>query len=90
MLVVVAVLAAASCWAIADVGRTTATRHRAQIAADAAALASSGGDRPAAVRLADANGGTLVSWRFDADTLTVQVVVDVGGITATARATRAP
>ena len=63
-------------------------REQAQIAADAAALAGTDGGRPAAAQLAHANGGVLVSFTLVADA--VQVVVRVGDVTATARATRAP
>lgn len=65
-----------------------AARQRAQNAADAAALAGVDGGEPAARRLADSNGGVLVSWRRDGRV--VVVVVRVGDATARARATDAP
>lgn len=64
------------------------TREQAQIAADAAALAGTVGGRPAAAKLARANGGVLLSFVFIGET--VQVTVRVDDATATARATRAP
>ena len=64
------------------------TLEHAQIAADAAALAGTAGGRSAAVELASANGGVLVS--FTAVGAEVQVVVRVDEATAPARATRAP
>jgi hypothetical protein len=64
------------------------TREQAQIAADAAALAGTDGGQPAAVKLARANGGVLVSFIVVGEA--VQVVVRVGDAAATARATRAP
>jgi hypothetical protein len=62
-------------------------RHSGQ-AADAAALAGVVGGRPAAERLAAANGASLVA--FTTDGLTAQATVRVGEAQATARATRAP
>jgi len=62
--------------------------EQAQIAADASALAGTDGGRPAAAKLARANGGVLVSFTLVGEA--VEVVVRVGGATATARATRAP
>lgn len=64
------------------------TREQAQIAADAAALAGTVGGRQAAVELASANGGVLVSFTEVGDA--VQVVVSVDEAIATARATRTP
>jgi hypothetical protein len=58
---------------------------RARSAADAAALAGVRGGRSAAARLAVANGGRLVSWEQDGDT--VLVTVRVGDAVADARAT---
>ena len=68
-------------------GRVVA-QEQAQAAADAAALAGAVGGRPAAERLAAANGGELVA--FTTDGLTAQATVRVAGAVATARATRAP
>lgn len=65
-----------------------ADRHRAQTAADAAALAGVTGGRAGAVRLAAANDGTLVAWRLVGDD--VVVTVEVGGHRASARATDGP
>jgi hypothetical protein len=63
---------------VGDVGR-------ARAAADAAALAGVEGGRPAATRLATANGATLVAWARDG--VDVVVTVRVGRAAATARAT---
>ncbi len=59
---------------------------RARTAADAAALGGVEGGRAAATRLATANGGSLVSWSREGDTVTV--TVRVGDAVATARASR--
>lgn len=64
------------------------TRQQAQIAADAAALAGTTGGQAAAARLAQRNGGLLLS--FDEAGGVVWVTVMVDEITAAARATRAP
>ena len=74
--------------ATARFGGRVVTRQQAQVAADAAALAGAAGGRAAAATLAGANGGVLVTYAFEGDT--VQVVVRVGEATATAWATRAP
>jgi hypothetical protein len=58
---------------------------RARAAADAAALAGVTGGRPASLRLAAANGATLVAWARDGRD--VVVTVRVGPATATAGAT---
>ena len=57
---------------------------RARTAADAAALAGVAEGRPAARRLAEANGGVLVEYRNEG--ATVEVVVRVGDAAARARA----
>ena len=61
---------------------------RARSAADAAALASVEGGRPAAIELAAANGATLVSWKQVGPEVVVEV--RVGDAVARARATNAP
>jgi predicted MarR family transcription regulator len=63
-------------------------RQQAQAAADAAALAGVSGGRAASSRLASANDGVLVSWSQRGHEVTV--TVQVGGQSATARATDAP
>jgi hypothetical protein len=63
----------------------TVDRARARTAADAAALAAAGADDDAAAALADQNGGALV--RVTRVGHEVEVVVQVGGARATARAT---
>jgi hypothetical protein len=71
-------------------------RQRAQAAADAAALAGVTDGRAGAAALAAANGGVLVSWSESVDgtaaevAVVVEVVVDVDGRRAAARATDAP
>ena len=61
---------------------------RAQTAADAAALASLEGGRPAAARLAARHGATIQSWSRHADQarMSVRVTVRVGDAVRTARA----
>jgi len=70
-------------WLGDDIGR-----HRAQHAADAAALAGVGGGRRASERLAAANAAVVVEWRRDGAVVTVGVVR--GGHTASASATDGP
>lgn len=67
-------------------------RQQAQSAADAAALAGVTGGRPAAGRLAAANGAVLVAYaaRVTGTGVTVTVTVGVGDQRATARATDEP
>jgi hypothetical protein len=84
VVVVLATIAAAT----ARFGVRLVAHEQVQIAADAAALAALDGGQPAAAALAAANGGVLVSLQGDADTATV--TVRLGGLQATARASRAP
>jgi hypothetical protein len=70
---------------IGVMARDVGDAGRARAAADAAALAGVLGDRAASVALASANGATLVSWARDGPD--VVVVVRVGAVSATARAT---
>ncbi len=84
------VLMAAVVVGAASLGRTTSDRARARTAADAAALAALDGGRPAAVELAAANGAELVSWTPGPGPHEVTVVVAVGDVRATARASNAP
>ena len=92
LVVVVAtlVLMAAVVLGAASLGRTTTDRARARTAADAAALAALEGGRAAAVELAVANGAELVSWARGPGPHDVTVVVAVGDVRATARASNAP
>ena len=91
LVVAVLVLAAVLASALARMAATAAHRDHAQAAADAAALAGSRGGRDAAHRLAVANDAELVEFRvLEAGSSTVEVVVRVGDVTATARASRAP
>jgi Ser/Thr protein kinase RdoA (MazF antagonist) len=82
--VVLATVAAAT----ARFGVRLVAREQVQIAADAAALAALQGGRSAAASVAAANGAELVTLTGDDDTATV--VVRLGGVQATARASRAP
>jgi hypothetical protein len=83
---------------IAMVGAAAATRARAQLAADAAALAAvaesapNGGGRPfeAATDYAAANGATLVDCFCDEGATAMQVSVTIGGVVAEARAVMDP
>jgi hypothetical protein len=86
VVMVAAVLLVAVMGAIATMGRTTLHRARAQTAADAAALASVGGDIDDARRLADAHGATVVSWARGPGPDEVTVIVSVSGVRAVARA----
>jgi Flp pilus assembly protein TadG len=76
--------------ALADMGRTTADRTRAQTAADAAALASVEGDRARADDLAGAHGATVIAWSTGPGPDEVTVTVRLGEVTATARASISP
>lgn len=79
---------------IGEVVRLTSRDARAQVAADAAALAAiaenvpggSSNPRPAAVEYADANGATLVECLCVDGSTAVQVTVELGGVRASARA----
>jgi type II secretory pathway component PulK len=84
VMVVVASIAAAT----ARFGVRLVAHEQAQIAADAAALAALQGGRVAAEAVATANGGALVVLHADAQTATV--VIRLGDVQATARASRAP
>lgn len=88
LLLAVMALVAVALVATARFGARVVAREQAQVAADAAALAGVSGGRAAASRLAAANGGRLV--RFTSDGDTVMVWVRVGVDVATAKATRAP
>jgi hypothetical protein len=88
LLLVVVTVAALALVAAAHLAGRVATRGRAQLAADAAALAAAVGGRDAAVRLAGANGAHLLAVVTSGDVVTV--TVEVGGEVATARATAGP
>jgi len=70
--------------AVGHLGQTAADAARARTAADAAALAGAAEGREAALRLASANGGTLIA--YAAADGAVLVTVRVGRAAATARA----
>ncbi|MFT6291494.1 MAG: hypothetical protein ACJAR2_002096 [Ilumatobacter sp.] len=76
--------------ALASMGRTTIDRTRAQTAADAAALASLDGGRRAAMDLAAHYEAVVVTWSRGPGVGEVSVVVRLGEVTATARASNAP
>ena len=88
LLLAVVVMSAVSVAAIGVFSARLIDRGRAQTAADAAALAGTIGGEAAAQRLASSNGGHLIGYHEAGDT--VEVVVDVGGERATARATDGP
>ena len=87
LMAVVVALAALIVVGLGRVGAVVVARAEAQTAADAAALAGALHGRPAAEGLARANGGRLVSWA--AAGREVEVVADVRGERARARARRA-
>jgi hypothetical protein len=88
LLLAVVVMAALSLVAVGMFGHSIVARGRAQTAADAAALAATVGGRVAAEHLASLNGASLRAFT-EADGA-ITVVVDVDGISATARATTGP
>src|SRR6476646_10249961 len=88
LLLAVVVVAALAVVGIGQFSARIVDRGRAQTAADAAALAATSGGRPAAVRLASANGAILIGYAEDADAVTV--VVELHGETAQARARDGP
>ena len=88
LLLAAVAMAALGVAAIASFSIRIVDRGRAQIAADAAALAALRGGRAAASALAGRNGGHLVGFDQDGDLVTV--VVDVDGERARASATDGP
>lgn len=88
LVVVVVVILVVVTAAAARFGVRLIAIEQAQIAADTAALAGVEGGARDTRRLAEANGGALVSYVGDAWTVTV--VVRHGDAVATARASRAP
>jgi hypothetical protein len=72
----------------ARIGAAMVQRQRAQVAADAAALAGVEGGRDAAARLAAINGGQLI--QLDRAGWIVTVVVTVGDASAQASASNGP
>lgn len=101
---VVVAIAGLAAVATAELGVAMVERRRAQLAADAAALAGVDGGVRAATRLAAANGARLVAITRTGDAVvvpgqvagqvmeqvTVEVTVEVGSARATARATNGP
>lgn len=88
LLLAVVAMAALAVVAVGQFGRGLVDRGRAQIAADAAALAATTGGRSAAAHLASGNGAVLVSYSEVNGSVTV--VVEIDGQRATARATDGP
>lgn len=78
------VLVGGACFAIGRLGEVAVRSARAQLAADAAALAGAGGGEGEARSLASANGADVVRWSPDGDE--VEVAVRIGDIAAVARA----
>ena len=85
MVPVALVLGAMLAIGVGRVGAVVVQRQRAQIAADAAALAGVRGGRATAAAVATANGAALQS--FDVRGDEVLVTVTVGAVDASARAT---
>jgi hypothetical protein len=90
VVIVLTTIAIVLIMAVARLGTVVLERSAAQTAADAAALASLNGGRDAAVAVALANGGAVVSWSSGPAADEVVVTVRVGEEFATARATDAP
>lgn len=88
VLAVAVVFAALTAVATAELGVAMVQRQRAQLAADAAALAGLDGGRVAAQRLAVLNGARLVE--FSRSLTVVSVEVRVGEASARARASDSP
>jgi hypothetical protein len=84
LVAVIVLVAAGAALLLARSGAEVVDRARARTAADATALAGVEGDRPAAERVARADGATLE--RFVRVGARVEVTVRVGGARATARA----
>jgi hypothetical protein len=89
LIVVVAVLAAATMSGLGRFGANARDRVHAQSIADAAALASLGGGQGEALAVSAVHGATLVSWTNGPGPGEVTVVVRVGSASATARASDA-
>ena len=87
LMAVVVALAALVVLGLGRLGAVVVARAEAQTAADAAALSGAIHGRASAEALAAANGGRLVSWV--AAGAEVEVVADVRGERARARARRA-
>ena len=88
LLLVVVAMAALAVVAVGQFGQRLVVHGRAQIAADAAALAATSGGRPAAARLAARNGAVLTSYSEAGGAVTV--IVQIDGQEAVARATDGP
>lgn len=88
LVLVVVVFAVVAAVAVGRFAARVRTVEQAQVAADAAALAGVIGGESAAVALARRNGGALRSFRIVGEDVLVTVVVD--GVSAVARAGRAP
>jgi hypothetical protein len=81
---VVLALAAIAAALVGQLGAAVAERTRARTAADAAALAGVTGGRAAADAVANADGGSIESYRLDGEV--VEVTAVVGSTRATSRA----
>ncbi len=86
LLLVAVALTAAVLVGLVGLGASGVDRTRAQTAADAAALASVGSGRAAAVSLAAEHGAVVVSWRRGPGHREVTVTVRIDDVVATARA----
>jgi hypothetical protein len=94
VVIVMAALGAIVAWSLVDVGDRLIDRSRAQTAADAVALVSLEGGRPAADRLARRHGAQITTWTrrsgLDGASTVVTVVVVLGDARASARASNEP
>ena len=88
MVPVALVLGAMLAIGVGRAGVVVVQRQRAQIAADAAALAGVRGGRATAAAVATANGAALQTFDVSGDEVTVTVTV--GAVDASARATDGP
>ena len=90
LLAVVVVAVGGLCVGLGRLGADANAAARAQTAADAAALAGAADGLGSARRLAAANGAEVVELTANDDGTEVQVIVEVRGVEAVARAVRDP
>ena len=94
VVIVVTAVCAIVAWSLVDLGDRLIDRTRAQTAADAVALVSLEGGRPAAERLARRHGAEIATWAQgrgpDGASTVVTVVIVLGDATASARASNEP
>lgn len=90
LLAVLVVAVGGLCLGLGRLGADANAAARAQTAADAAALAGAADGLGAARRMAAANGAEVVELTASDDGTKVQVIVQVRGVEAVARAVRDP